>query len=191
MSSDERCGCVSGVAVYQVWLWLGCGCVSGVAQVCLCIRFGCVSGVAAYQVWLCIMCDSGIRCDCIRFGCGSGVAVYQVWLRCACISGVTVYQVWLCGGHLLISTCSHVGHVFRRFSPYSFPGGIVGGLLIIRRNLERLVNVWLDPPHRALFYQSTGTLTWWWMGWCMWWSVSKLSHSLLGWQRRGNVQHVR
>ena len=182
MSSDERCGCVSGVAVYQVWLCIRCDCGSGVTvavyRVWLCIRCG--SGVPVYQVWLCI------RCSCV-----SGVAVYQVWLRCSCISGVTVYQVWLCGGHLLISTCSHVGHVFRRFSPYSFPGGIVGGLLIIRRNLERLVNVWLDPPHRALFYQSTGTLTWWWMGWCMWWSVSKLSHSLLGWQRRGNVQHVR
>ena len=52
------------------------------------------------------------------------------------------------------------------------------------------MNVWLDPAHRAVFYQSTGKLTPWWTELCMWWSVSKLGHSLHGWQRRGNVEHV-
>jgi len=87
---------------------------------------------------------------------------------------VPVCQVWMCGGHLLISTCSHVGHVFRRFCPHKFPGGIVGGLRIIRRNMERMVNVWLDPAQRDVFYLSNGKLGtgacrggWLWMIPCM------------------------
>jgi len=79
----------------------------------------------------------------------------DVYLLTSC-DNLPVCQVWMCGGHLLISTCSHVGHVFRRFSPHKFPGGIVGGLRIIHRNMERLVNVWLDAVHRAVFYQSNG-----------------------------------
>ena len=93
-----------------------------------------------------------------------------IYLLTSCVI-VTVYQVWQCGGYLLISTCSHVGHVFRRFAPYSFRGGIVGGLRILQRNMERLVNVWLDVSHRAIFYLSSGKQErgrGYWRKWCMW-----------------------
>ena len=50
-------------------------------------------------------------------------------------------QVWTCGGELLISTCSHVGHVFRKHTPYSFPGGTSK---VVNHNNARLAEVWLD-----------------------------------------------
>ena len=74
----------------------------------------------------------------------------------------------MCGGQLLISTCSHVGHVFRRFTPHSFPGGVLGGARIIIRNIERFVNVWLDAPHRDMFYRSNGKPESGGGEWCMW-----------------------
>lgn len=52
-----------------------------------------------------------------------------------------VLQVWMCGGTLEISTCSHVGHVFRKSTPYTFPGGTSK---IVNKNNARLAEVWLD-----------------------------------------------
>lgn len=64
----------------------------------------------------------------------------------------------MCGGVLEIATCSHVGHVFRKSTPYSFPGGTSR---IVNHNNARLAEVWLDqwkefyyninpgfPPHQ-------------------------------------------
>ena len=47
----------------------------------------------------------------------------------------------MCGGTLEIVTCSHVGHVFRKSTPYSFPGGTTK---VINHNNARLADVWLD-----------------------------------------------
>ena len=48
------------------------------------------------------------------------------------------FRIWMCGGVLLISTCSHVGHVFRKSTPYSFPGGTSK---IVNHNNARLAEV--------------------------------------------------
>ena len=56
----------------------------------------------------------------------------------------------MCGGRVLIVTCSHVGHVFRKHSPYKWPGG--GVQRIIRHNKMRTVAVWLDDAHRRFYY---------------------------------------
>lgn len=55
--------------------------------------------------------------------------------------GGAAAQVWMCGGRLEILPCSRVGHVFRKATPYHFPGGTTQ---IVNHNNARLVDVWLD-----------------------------------------------
>ena len=57
-------------------------------------------------------------------------------------------KIWQCGGTLLIVTCSHVGHVFRKATPYTFPGGTGH---IINKNNRRLAEVWMDK-YKDFFY---------------------------------------
>ncbi|KAG8298901.1 Polypeptide N-acetylgalactosaminyltransferase 1 [Homalodisca vitripennis] len=57
------------------------------------------------------------------------------------------FRIWQCGGTLETIPCSRVGHIFRLFHPYSFPGhkdthGI---------NTARTVEVWMDD-YKELFY---------------------------------------
>lgn len=65
-----------------------------------------------------------------------------------------IFQVWMCGGILLIATCSHVGHVFRSFTPFTWPGGLLGGFLILNRNTIRVVETWLDEKYQEFFYKA-------------------------------------
>ena len=59
------------------------------------------------------------------------------------------FRVWMCGGKVLIVTCSRVGHVFRKTSPYSWPGGVAR---IINHNTQRIVEVWMDE-YKDFFYK--------------------------------------
>lgn len=59
------------------------------------------------------------------------------------------FRVWQCGGVLETIPCSRVGHIFRSFHPYSFPGNKdTHGI-----NTARTVEVWMDE-YKRLFYMN-------------------------------------
>ena len=53
----------------------------------------------------------------------------------------------MCGGRLEIVPCSHVGHIFRKRSPYKWRSGVN----VLRRNSVRLAEVWMDE-YKHYFY---------------------------------------
>ncbi|XP_045169140.2 polypeptide N-acetylgalactosaminyltransferase 5-like [Mercenaria mercenaria] len=62
-------------------------------------------------------------------------------------------RIWMCGGSLEIHPCSHVAHVFRSSSPYSWGHQNIQNIL--RRNAVRMVEVWLDE-YKQFYYEQIG-----------------------------------
>ncbi|KAL1237505.1 Polypeptide N-acetylgalactosaminyltransferase [Trichinella spiralis] len=58
------------------------------------------------------------------------------------------FKVWMCGGKLEIVPCSHVGHIFRKRSPYKWRPGVN----VVKRNTVRLAEVWLDD-YKNYYYE--------------------------------------
>lgn len=61
------------------------------------------------------------------------------------------FKTWMCGGTLEIVPCSHVGHIFRKRSPYKWRTGVN----VLKRNSIRLAEVWLDD-YAKYYYQRIG-----------------------------------
>lgn len=61
------------------------------------------------------------------------------------------FKTWMCGGTLEIVPCSHVGHIFRKRSPYKWRSGVN----VLRRNSIRLAEVWLDD-FKKYYYERIG-----------------------------------
>lgn len=53
-----------------------------------------------------------------------------------------------------IIPCSHVGHVFRDKSPYTFPGGVSK---IVLHNAARVAEVWMDEWRDFYYAMNPGS----------------------------------
>uniref|UniRef100_A0A914I3E3 Polypeptide N-acetylgalactosaminyltransferase n=1 Tax=Globodera rostochiensis TaxID=31243 RepID=A0A914I3E3_GLORO len=58
------------------------------------------------------------------------------------------FKIWMCGGRLEIVPCSHVGHIFRKRSPYKWRAGVN----VLKKNSIRLAEVWLDD-FKTYYYE--------------------------------------
>uniref|UniRef100_A0AAF5PRR9 Polypeptide N-acetylgalactosaminyltransferase n=1 Tax=Wuchereria bancrofti TaxID=6293 RepID=A0AAF5PRR9_WUCBA len=58
------------------------------------------------------------------------------------------FKTWMCGGTLEIVPCSHVGHIFRKRSPYKWRSGVN----VLKRNSVRLAEVWMDE-YKKYYYE--------------------------------------
>lgn len=58
------------------------------------------------------------------------------------------FKIWMCGGKLEIVPCSHVGHIFRKRSPYKWRTGVN----VLKKNSIRLAEVWLDD-YKQYYYE--------------------------------------
>ncbi|KAK2153345.1 hypothetical protein LSH36_300g04082 [Paralvinella palmiformis] len=62
------------------------------------------------------------------------------------------FRTWMCGGSMVVVPCSRVGHVFRRWLPYSFPSKY-GGRYVKFKNYQRVADVWMDEY--SLYYYAS------------------------------------
>lgn len=58
------------------------------------------------------------------------------------------FKTWMCGGSLEIIPCSHVGHIFRKRSPYKWRTGSN----VLKKNSVRLAEVWLDE-YKSYYFE--------------------------------------
>lgn len=65
----------------------------------------------------------------------------------------------MCGGRLEIVPCSHVGHIFRKRSPYKWRSGVN----VLKRNSIRLAEVWLDDYKKYYFERINWNLVLKWL----------------------------
>ncbi|KAK0041579.1 polypeptide N-acetylgalactosaminyltransferase 9 [Biomphalaria pfeifferi] len=59
------------------------------------------------------------------------------------------FKTWMCGGSLLLSLCSHVGHVYRFANP------TLHGVRLTLKNSVRVAEVWMDQ-YKHFFYEKLG-----------------------------------
>uniref|UniRef100_A0A0N5AYK8 Polypeptide N-acetylgalactosaminyltransferase n=1 Tax=Syphacia muris TaxID=451379 RepID=A0A0N5AYK8_9BILA len=64
------------------------------------------------------------------------------------------FKIWMCGGTLEIVPCSHVGHIFRKRSPYKWRTGVN----VLKKNSVRLAEVWLDE-YKYYYYERINNQT--------------------------------
>ncbi|XP_077556719.1 polypeptide N-acetylgalactosaminyltransferase 1-like isoform X1 [Haemaphysalis longicornis] len=57
------------------------------------------------------------------------------------------FRTWMCGGSMVQTPCSHVGHIFRGFHPFKFPSNKNTFAI----NTARLAEVWMDE-YKELVY---------------------------------------
>lgn len=63
------------------------------------------------------------------------------------------FRIWMCGGTLETTPCSHVGHIFRKRSPYKWRTGVN----VVLKNNVRLAEVWLDD-YKYYYYERIGNV---------------------------------
>ncbi len=59
------------------------------------------------------------------------------------------FRIWMCGGELVCAPCSHVGHIFRKWSPYKWQSSVNA---ILKKNAVRVAEVWLDD-YKKYYYE--------------------------------------
>ncbi|KMY94323.1 putative polypeptide N-acetylgalactosaminyltransferase 9 isoform X2 [Drosophila simulans] len=59
------------------------------------------------------------------------------------------FKTWMCGGTLEIVPCSHVGHIFRKRSPYKWRSGVN----VLKKNSVRLAEVWMDEYSQYYYHR--------------------------------------
>ena len=67
-------------------------------------------------------------------------------------------RVWRCGGSLLAAPCSHVGHVYRKNTPHTVPGGLLAKAQTLNVNTARFAEVWLDESKDFYYYMNPGAV---------------------------------